>query len=557
MRCGAALLLVVVATPVPAGDEPDQLVHGRIVVVVAGKSLRFTGTPVAPARLDLPDAGNDPTLEGATLRVGDTEETAGSVTLDLPAGDRWRRIPHRAGRPLQGYRYRGAGSAADPCRLVVVRPKVVKAACRGPGVALTPPFAGEVAVVLTVGTDSKRYCASFGGRAVETRPTTTKRKGAPPPAACAESCACGASRPQGVSITAGVGSGSCGSITGGAINDIACGALYFGGGLGAVPLPIVVPDFAQPTRLRVDACDGVRLTVAGTTAEQTGGNNRECTSPGCLFGPPLPVPNALSTPTSTCLYNVVAETPRGTIACDTGAASVTLPVFANVYLTGDRLPNRCQGGSNPGGRCTAATQATDCPGGTCQPDPELQPCPICNPVTRVCNAGLDNGRPCLPASTETVTGAFPTSQDCRMDESLKLGVLDVRLGLTTGTSADTAGPSGTQALVFCGFCRDADGTGAFQQPPAPCEANAGCAQPFEACEQRSQGAFHDGLASALSTAGSPAGSLVDFGPHPATLVTVFCIPPVYNGIIDAQADLPGPGALTFSGTVQLSATLTP
>jgi hypothetical protein len=557
VRYGAALLLLALAAPAPAGNEPDDLVKGKIVVVVAGKSFRFAGMPAAAPRLDLPDAANDPTLAGGTLRISDTANAARGVTFDLPAGDGWRRIPRQAARPLEGYRYRGAGSAADPCRLVIVKPKIVKATCTGPGVAVTPPFAGDVAVVLTLGTESKRYCAAFGGRVLGGKPRATKRKGAPPPAACAESCACGASRPQGVGITAGVGSGSCGSITGATTGSIACGALYFGGGLGSVPLPIVVPDFAQPTRLRVDACDGVRLTVAGTTPDETGGNDRGCTTPGCLFGPPLPVPNALSTPTSTCLYNVVAEAARGTIACDTGAASVTLPVFANVYLTGDRLPNRCQGGSNPGGRCTAATQATDCPGGACQPDPEIQPCPICNPVTRVCNAGLDNGKPCVPASTETVTGAFPTSQDCRIDESLKFGVLDARLELTTGTAADTAGPSGTQPLVFCGFCRDADGTGAFQQPPAPCEANAGCAQPFEACEQRSQGAFRDGVASALSAAGSPAGPLADFGPHAATLVTVFCIPPVYNGIIDGQADLPGPGALTFSGTVQLSATLAP
>jgi hypothetical protein len=357
-----------------------------------------------------------------------------------------------------------------------------------------------------------------------------------------------------VLFTNGVGSGSCGAITGGAGGDIACGGLYFGGGLDAVPLPIVVPDFAQPTRFRVDACAGSTLTVAGSTQAETGGN-RDCTTQGCLFGPPLPVPNAGSVPTSTCLYNVVATAAQGTLACDTGAANVTLPLLTGVFLTGDLLPNRCQGGDNPGGRCTVATQAADCPaGGTCVADPDIQACPICNPATRICNGGMDNGMTCVPASAQTTTGQFPTSQDCRISETVKIGDLDVRLGLTTGTSSDTAAPSGTQQRVFCGFCRDADLTGSFQGPPAaPCESNADCAQPFEACEQRNQGAFGDAAVTGLSATGSPAGPLTDLAAHPATLVTVFCIPPVYDAIIDAQADLPGPGALTLPGFVRLSA----
>lgn len=551
MLTAAFLALAVVSTAL-ASDEPDELVSGKVVVVVSGQVLRFAGKPAAKGeRLDLPNPSNDPTLEGATLRVGDSAGAAGSATFALPA-TRWTRIPRNAARPLKGYRYGGTASSTDPCRLVLVKRKVVKAACSGLGVTLTPPFAGEVAVVLTVGTDSKRYCASFGGTTVKTKPALTKRRNAPPAPACDATCACGASEPKEVIFTNGVGAGSCGSITGGAGGDIACGGLYFGGGLDAVPLPIVVPDFVQPTRLRVDACNGTTLTVAGTTQAEAG--VRACTTAGCLFGPPLPVPNALSAPTSTCLYNVVGAAAQGTLACDTGAASVTLPLLTGVFLTGDLLPNRCQGGSNPGGRCTVATQAGDCPDGTCAPDPDLQPCPICNPTTRICNGGMDNGMSCVPASTASTAGLFPTSQDCRVSTSVKLGDLDVRLGLTTGTSSDTAAPSGTQQRVFCGFCRDADLNGNFQGPPAvPCQSNADCAQPFEACEQRSPGAFQDGGATGLSATGSPGGSLTDFAPHATTLVSVFCIPPVYNGIIDAQADLPGPGALTLPGTLRLSA----
>jgi hypothetical protein len=230
-----------------------------------------------------------------------------------------------------------------------------------------------------------------------------------------------------------------------------------------------------------------------------------------------------------------------------------LPLLTGVFLTGDLLPNRCQGGSNPGGRCTVANQATDCPGGTCQADPDVQPCPICNPITNRCNGGMDNGNACTPGSTQSVTGVFPTSQDCRVSTTVKLGDLDVQLALTTGTSSDTAGASGTQQRVFCGFCRDADGTGAFQGPPAvSCASDANCAQPFEACEQRNQGAFGNGLATNISATGSAGGSLADFQAHPTTVVSVFCIPPVFNGIIDGQADLPGPGAISLPGSLQLT-----
>jgi len=563
----AAVIALMLACPVSASDEPDELLPGRVTIVKLGKLAKFVARPASrDLSFDLPDPSNDPRAEGATLRIFDSGGMAGDVTFILPAGAPgkfgWKRLPANEDRPLKGYRYRGTGKAADPCKVVLVREKVVKAVCRGAAVTLQPPFAGDVDIVLSIGTDTKRYCASFGGTTVKNNPNVTKRKLAPDPASCPPSgaaCSCGASVPQGLTFATGVGAGSCGAVTGGPGGDIVCGGLYFGGGLDSVPLPITIPDFAQPTRFRVDACNGNTLTIGGTTDAEAGGTNKECTTPGCLFGPPLPVPNALSTPTSTCLYNSVATEAAGTLACDTGEGTVNLPIFTDVFLTGDLLPNRCQGGSNPGGRCTVMNQATDCPdGGTCQPDPDVQPCPICNPTTNVCNGGMNNGSPCVPGSTQLVTGLFPTSQDCRISDVVKLGTLDIRLGLTTGTSSDTAVPSGTQQRVFCGFCRDADGTGAFAGPPAiACESNAECTQPFESCEQQNQGAFANGEATLLTATGSPGGSLADFAPHASTLVSVFCIPPVYSPIIDSQADLPGPGALTLQGTAQLSAMLSP
>jgi len=272
MSFSTALLALALAATALASDEPDELVSGKLLVITA-ETLKFTGKPpVRGESLDLPNPTNDPRLEGGTLLVTDTGGGAGSEAFDLPAGSQWQRIPPNEAKPLKGYRYRGTATAADPCRLVLVKRRAVKALCSGPGVTFTPPVTGNVEVVLTVGTDSKRYCAEFGGRSVRTRAAVAKRRNARAPAACPASaaCDCGASTPTRVLFTNGVGSSSCGSITGGAGGDIACGGLYFGGGLDAVPLPVIVPDFVQPTRFRVDACAGTSLTVAGTTQAETG-----------------------------------------------------------------------------------------------------------------------------------------------------------------------------------------------------------------------------------------------------------------------------------------------
>ena len=77
-----------------------------------------------------------------------------------------------------------AGSAGDPCTTAVVKPTLVKAVCRGPGVTVSPPFAGELGVVLTAGTASKHYCGLFGGRTSRNTFEGLVRRAAPAPTAC-------------------------------------------------------------------------------------------------------------------------------------------------------------------------------------------------------------------------------------------------------------------------------------------------------------------------------------------------------------------------------------
>ena len=40
-------------------------------------------------------------------------------------------------------------------------------------------------------------------------------------------------------------------------------------------------------------------------------------------------------------------------------------------------------------------------------------------------------------------------------------------------------------------------------------------------------------------------------PVASTLVSIFCIPPSYNLLVDSAGDLPGPGAVALFGNAQL------
>ena len=68
-------------------------------------------------------------------------------------------------------------------KVVLVKQTVIKAVCKGTGITLAPPFAGDVGIVLSLGT-TDRYCAQFGGDDVKNDISGTKRKLALAPGAC-------------------------------------------------------------------------------------------------------------------------------------------------------------------------------------------------------------------------------------------------------------------------------------------------------------------------------------------------------------------------------------
>ena len=578
MRVIRYILLGVAAAltiaPALAIDEPTDSMAGKVTIIKAGRLAKFVAKPPTTGGVfDLPDPGNDPTAQGGQLRLIDLgDPNSADRVYGLPAPG-WKGLGSPAGS--KGYKYKGAGSAGDPCKVVLIKQKIVKAVCKGPAVDFAQPLDGVLGVVLTVGSDSKHYCTTFGGTTVKNETTITKRTSASAP-----TCTCGAVPPKRVNLVNTVGSGDCGTITtaSGASSGLTCAGLYLGAGSAALSLPATTPDSVQPVVFDVDCCAGDTLLLGPSNDADTGGQNLSCTQAGCFFGAPLPIPNHLNAATSTCVVNTYERDARGELECTTGTTRLDLPLVSATFLTGDLLPRRCSGGSNPGGRCTVANQLIDCPGGgTCLNDPDIQPCPICNPVTLKCNGGFDNGNPCIPdGGGGTGLPEYPTSHDCTVSTLVLVGNLSVPFLLTTGSASKTAAPSGTQQRVFCGFCRDSDDTGRFGVCEGGandgltcgvtgdcglvgvcrekrCESDADCTDAREACEQKNEGAFGPGGGAnmTITEIGTPAGSVEDYAPHAGTAVSVFCIPPSFNSIIDTSGDLPGPGAVSLPSTTQL------
>jgi hypothetical protein len=283
--------------------------------------------------------------------------------------------------------------------------------------------------------------------------------------------------------------------------------------------------------------------------------------PGCLFGPPLPIPNSTFAGASVCVVNRVATSASGTASCSTGTTSLSLPLASDLYLESDLLdgsaPNRpnvagiqpcplCKAGAPPGGSCSA---------------------------TNCCWGGTRHDQPCTPGSSASLGASHPTSHDCPPPPgalgSAYIGALPIPFGLTTDSTgtdpkAHRVATSMNGQEVLCGFCGSAFAP-SFKNPPVACTSNADCTgltgcpgtNACGTCRQRNSGAFgtastNPGFEHEITLFGSSGGvCLADGGSHPATLVSAFCIPPAFNATVDANGDLPGPGATALIGQAQL------
>ena len=143
----------------------------------------------------------------------------------------------------------------------------------------------------------------------------------------------------------------------------------------------------------------------------------------------------------------------------------------------------------------------------------MSPCPRC--VGGTCNFGPNQGQPCVGV------GVDGTTHDCPPDGYFFLAPLAVALDpLTTGSSTLPADGNPSPDGIFC-----------------PSQGNAG--------------AFTVPAARSVEMQGSPAAGGLDATQKPAVMVSAFCIPRTGNVLIDGAANLPGPGATSLGGTLQL------
>ena len=178
----AVLLAASLATPACAFDE---LIPGKLFMVKRSSSGTMVKLLAKPAKsgplFELPAI--DPPGVTSTLEIVDTAGDAGDDTYALNAGQ-WKGLGTPAGS--KGWKYTGAGTAADPCKLVLIKEKVLKVLCKDAAsagaITISPPFAGSAGAILSVGSD--RYCAEWGGTEVKNDGMQVKRKDAPAPGAC-------------------------------------------------------------------------------------------------------------------------------------------------------------------------------------------------------------------------------------------------------------------------------------------------------------------------------------------------------------------------------------
>jgi hypothetical protein len=458
----------------------------------------------------------------------------------------------------------------------------------GPGFPLGGVGTADVIFTFTAG--SVVYCAKFIDNPAAGDPTKNdvtqylnKNKsvvtGSCP---CADCCGAGFTKIKTVNgVPSSTVVGHVLDDSGASLLDLTSGGLYFGGSGVGVPLPSPVPDtlpdangFAG-TYTKISACSAGNFTILPAALADVSGSvhpARHCSvagvangvyatpKDGCLFGPPLAIPNTSTPATSTCVVNRVSTNAGGTGKCD-GTTTLSLPLASDIYLTG--------------------------------PTDGLVPCPRCTSGT--CSAGPNSGQPCVPEDSASISAANPTSHDCPPASAAFVGSLPIGFNLSTGTQTKTSVNFSAQPFVFYGFCGKefspnfegellgpgcaccansacdsnvctgfgamctpvgtcTGGTGDCVKGPAhACTADGTCSTDvrYPKCRQRFPGAFGQGPARTITTTGVAPGCLTDGAAHPLTLISVFGIPPAFDSTVDGAGDLPGPGATSLPGTTQL------
>jgi hypothetical protein len=296
--------------------------------------------------------------------------------------------------------------------------------------------------------------------------------------------------PTSADLTVTLGGGNCGEIRDGAnvlLRNLQCGGLNIGGGSGNTVKEGLTPS-GTTNRFAITGCVGNSCTLGGSAAN-TATPTRDCSSTGCFFGTPLPIPNGGQT---TCVTNRFAANASGTLDISTGViTNLGINLSSTIIVTG--IAN------------------------------VAQPCPICtvvgtpsptNPLTGTCNKGMNAGQAC------TTTNPQGLSKNCGVNSSdgVEAGTIAVNLTpLTTATKTVT------------------NATGAF----CPSQTTVGC--------------FAEGTCRTITENGTPAGTLLPIGTSKGIkLASTFCIPATSSALVNFAARLPGPGALSLVGDLKLN-----
>lgn len=147
--------------PIPGSLGLTRAGPGVLVKLVSRRGRNEPPFPVPQA-----GSADDPRVVGGSFLRCTCAGGLGAACVPTPGP--WTPIPLAAsgwraiGSSGAGWRYRGAGTPDDPCRLVVVRPRLIRAVCKGPS-AIDPlfqqPVVHAVADELRIG--GIRYCAQW------------------------------------------------------------------------------------------------------------------------------------------------------------------------------------------------------------------------------------------------------------------------------------------------------------------------------------------------------------------------------------------------------------
>lgn len=243
-------------------------------------------------------------------------------------------------------------------------------------------------------------------------------------------------------FTSGTPGGSCGDIrddSGTVIRTLACGGLDLGGGVS-----IVAPGLAPAgsvSRFAL-ACTGSSCAVSpDTTVPPVNTGGPDCTTMGCQFGAPLPIPFASIPALGSCIVSTWAGPASGTLDLASGAATLAIPLASDLHVTGAGLCPRCSAGGSPA-----------------------------SPGTGTCNAGARAGQPCTSTNQDGLT------RDCLPAANTFVGTISLNLSPATTGAHTASSPTGQfcpeQTLAGAGCfgsptCRTIAASGTPAGPLAP------------------------------------------------------------------------------------------